>query len=127
MRHHNLVEKINACGAMLRGIPPVAITGQIVSVSGLVVDVAGLAGQVYVGDQLLLHGRGGASVRAEVAGFRDGLAQALPFGTLDGLGPGQTVALLPHTSASLMVSDDWLGRIVDPMGRAMDGKGPLPI
>jgi flagellum-specific ATP synthase len=111
---------------MVRGITPVAISGRIISVSGLIVEVAGLSGQVYVGDQLLLFGRAGASVRAEVVGFRDGLAQALPFGTLDGLGPGQVVSLLPRTSGSLMVSDGWLGRIVDPLGRAMDGKGPLP-
>jgi flagellum-specific ATP synthase len=126
MRQYSLAEKINACGAMLRGITPVAVTGRIVSVSGLVVEVAGLAGQVYVGDQILLYGRDGASVRAEVAGFRDGNAQALPFGTLDGLGPGQMASLLPRTSGSLAVSDGWLGRVVDPLGRAMDGKGPVP-
>jgi flagellum-specific ATP synthase len=111
---------------MLRGVTPITITGRIVSVSGLVVEVAGLAGQVFVGDQLLLYGRDGTSVRAEVAGFHDGNAQALPFGTLDGLGPGQMASLLPRTSGSLAVSDDWLGRVVDPLGRAMDGKGPVP-
>jgi len=109
----------------LRAISPVSISGCIVSVSGLVVQIAGLAGQVFIGDQLLLHGRDGALVRAEVAGFRDGLAQALPFGGLDGLGPGQTVTLLPRAAGSIAVSDGWLGRVVDPLGRAMDGKGPV--
>jgi flagellum-specific ATP synthase len=126
MRRINLTDKISTCGAMLHGITPFAVTGRVVSVSGLVVEVAGLAGQVFVGDQLLLYGRDGASVRAEVAGFRDGIAQALPFGTLDGLGPGQMASLLPRTSGSLAVSEGWLGRVVDPLGRAMDGKGPLP-
>jgi flagellum-specific ATP synthase len=50
----------------------------------------------------------------------------LPFGSLDGLGPGQIAALLPRTAGSLAVSDGWLGRVVDPLGRAMDGKGPVP-
>jgi flagellum-specific ATP synthase len=117
---------MDACGAMLRGIAPLAITGRIVSVSGLVVEVAGLTGQVFVGDQLLLNGRDGASVRAEVAGFRDGLAQALPFGALDGLGPGQLVTVLPQTAGFVSVSDGWLGRVVDPLARAMDGRGPVP-
>src|SRR5580658_10262543 len=119
MRQNYLVEKMNTCAAMLRGITPTAIIGRVVSVSGLVVEVAGLAGQAFVGDQLLLYGRDGATVRAEVAGFRDGVAQALPFGTLDGLGPGQMASLLPRTSGSLSVSDGWLGRVVDPqIGRA---------
>jgi flagellum-specific ATP synthase len=126
MRHNNLVEKISACGSMLRNITPLAVSGSIVSVSGLVVEIAGLSGQVFVGDQLLLRRRDGASVRAEVAGFRDGLAQALPFGGLDGLGPGQTAELLPRGAGWLSVSDGWLGRVVDPLGRAMDGKGPVP-
>jgi flagellum-specific ATP synthase len=111
---------------MLHGITPLSVCGRIVSVSGLVVEIAGLTGQVFVGDQLLLSGRDCASVRAEVAGFRDGLAQALPFGALDGLGPGQMVSLLPRTAGFLSVSDGWLGRVVDPLGRAMDGKGPVP-
>jgi flagellum-specific ATP synthase len=114
------------CEAQLRGIAAVAINGHIVSVSGLVVQIAGLSGQVFVGDQLLLSGRDGAPVRAEVAGFRDGLAQALPFGGLEGLGPGQVAMLLPRATGSIAVSDGWLGRVVDPLARAMDGKGPVP-
>ena len=127
MRRNSLSEKIGACGAMLRDITPLTVSGRIVSVSGLVVDVAGLAGQAFVGDQLLLYGRDDASVRAEVVGFHDGLAQALPFGPLNGLGPGQTVSLLPRSAGTLAVSDGWLGRVVDPLGRAMDGRGPLPL
>src|SRR3984957_16681339 len=126
MRRNNLVEKTRTCANVLRGITPLAVSGSIVSVSGLVVEIAGLSGQVFVGDQLLLSGRDGASMRAEVAGFRDGLAQALPFGSLEGLGPGQTAALMTRSAGWLAVSDGWLGRVVDAMGRSMDGKGPVP-
>ncbi len=127
MRQYSIKEKMDACAAMLRDIEPLSISGRIVSVSGLVVEIAGLSGQVFVGDQLMLCGRDGATVRAEVAGFRDGFAQALPFGSLDGLGPGQTVSVLPRTAGSLAVSDQWLGRVVDPLGHAIDGRGPVPI
>src|SRR5580700_10599862 len=126
MRRIDLTEKLTACGMMLRGITPVSVSGHIVSVSGLVVEVAGLTGQVFVGDQVRLHGRDGGSVRAEVAGFRGGLAQVLPFGDLAGLGPGQTASLLPRSTGFLSVSDRWLGRVVDPFGHAMDGRGPVP-
>jgi flagellum-specific ATP synthase len=50
----------------------------------------------------------------------------LPFGNLEGLGPGQPAMLLPRTAGTIAVSDLWLGRVVDPLGRAMDGKGPVP-
>ncbi len=111
---------------MLRCVPPVALNGRITSVSGLVAEVAGLSGQVFVGDHVMLHGRDGASVRAEIAGFRDGQAHAMPFGTLTGLGPGQMAALMPRAAGALMVSDRWLGRVIDPFGRPIDGKGALP-
>ena len=126
MRRTNLTDRIDACASTLRGITPIAVSGRVVSISGLVVEIAGLSGHGFVGDQLELHGRDGASVRAEVAGFRDGLAQVLPFGNLDGLGPGQTATLLPRAAGSLAVSGHWLGRVLDPLGRAMDGRGPVP-
>jgi flagellum-specific ATP synthase len=127
MRQNNLTEKINVCEVLLRGITPLAVTGRIVSLSGLVVEIAGLAGQIFVGDQVLLYRRDGTSVQAEVAGFRDGLARALPFGALEGLGPGQTVALLPRTAGTIAVSERWLGRVVDPLGWPMDGRGAVPV
>ncbi len=117
---------MSACAARLRDIPPIQVAGRVASVSGLVAEIAGLAGQIFVGDQILLHGRDGIGTRAEVAGFRDGRAYALPFAGLDGLGPGQTASLLPRAAGTLAVSDGWLGRVVDPMGKAIDGKGPIP-
>ncbi len=87
MRHNNLVQKMKHAAGVLRGITPLAISGRIVSVSGLVVEVAGtLRPGICRRPVACCDGRDGASVRAEVAGFRDGLAQALPFGPLDGLG-----------------------------------------
>jgi flagellum-specific ATP synthase len=125
MRRLSLSDRIHLCDGMLREVTPLTVQGAIAAVSGLVVHVSGLSGLVYVGDWLLLHGRDGTPVRAEVVGFRDGLAHALPFGVLDGLGPGQAAHLLPRGAGAIAVSDDWLGRVTDPLGRAMDGKGPL--
>src|SRR6202020_2949258 len=126
MKHNSLTKKLDACDGMMRGVTPTAITGHVISVSGLLVEVSGLTGHVFVGDQLRLSARDDGAITAEVVGFRDGLAQALPFGTLAGLGPGQSVSVLPRSSGSLAITDEWLGRVVDPMGQPLDGKGPLP-
>jgi flagellum-specific ATP synthase len=104
----------------------------VTGLSGLVVDIDGLSGHVCVGDRLLLEARDGNRVAAEIVGFRQGLAQAMPFGALDGLGPGSAAQFQPqsaggHNGATLSVSNDWLGRVLDPLGRPLDGHGPLPV
>src|SRR6202035_4153532 len=108
--------------------------------SGLVVDIDGLSGHVCVGDRLLLAARDGHDIPAEIVGFRNGLAQAMPLAALDGLWPGSGALCCgePHEpsgtshgfafagGATLAVADGWLGRVLDPSGRPLDGFGPLP-
>jgi flagellum-specific ATP synthase len=97
-----------------------------------VIDIEGVAGQVSVGDRLLLISHDGREVHAEVVGFRQGLAQAMPFGALDGLGPGSAALFRPRkggepNGGTLTVADDWLGRVLDPMGRPLDNRGALGV
>jgi flagellum-specific ATP synthase len=126
-------------GADLRRIPPLHLHGRVAGLAGLMAEVAGLSGQLAVGSRLLLHPRPGARpgdpVLAEVVGFRGDLARTMAFGPLDGLGPGAT-ALVPARrhpvgfalgeGGQLAPADAWLGRVIDPLGRPLDGKGPLP-
>ncbi|MBW4093545.1 MAG: flagellar protein export ATPase FliI [Proteobacteria bacterium] len=138
----------------MRGIPPLRLTGRIAGLSGLMAEVAGLSGQLAVGSRLLLHPREAAAdargtgvgpgqagahraspILAEVVGFRGTLARTMAFGALDGLGPG-AASLMPvrrHAGGfalgeggMLAPSDAWLGRVIDPLGRPLDGGGPLP-
>jgi flagellum-specific ATP synthase len=107
------------------------LEGHVAGLSGLIADVDGLGAHVSVGDRLTLSGRDGHRVAAEVVGFRRGLAQTMPFGALDGLGPGSSAFFqLRGTSAqgsgAFAVSDGWLGRVLDPLGRPLDNRGPLP-
>ena len=80
---------------------------------------------------LLLAARDGHDIPAEIVGFRQGLAQAMPFGALDGLGPGSAALFRPQAVArrrqALAVSDAWLGRVLDPLGRPLDGHGPSAV
>lgn len=131
MRCTTLVARTAACRARLHDIAPLRLEGRIAGLSGLVVDIDGLSGHVSVGDRLLLAARHGQEIPAEVVGFRHGLAQAMPFGSLDGLGPGIAALFHPHpdgepNGGTLPVSNGWLGRVLDPLGRPMDGQGPLP-
>ncbi len=130
---------VGSGGAALRQVPPLHLSGRIAGLSGLMAEVAGLSGHLAVGSRLLLHPRQGPGaadpVLAEVVGFRGTLARTMAFGSLDGLGPGGT-ALMPvrHHPAGFALGEGgrlapgeaWLGRVIDPLGRPLDGGGPLP-
>jgi flagellum-specific ATP synthase len=62
-------------------------------------------------------------VQAEAIGFHNGLTRVMTFGPLAGIGPGAPV--LVGGEAHLAVSDAWLGRVIDPLGRPLDGLGTL--
>jgi len=133
-----IVQRLGAAPAAVIRAAELTLQGRVAAVSGMMVEIAGLAGHIAIGDRIMLAPQSGmpqpgndyraAQVAAEIVGFRAGQARALAFGTLDGIGPGCTAAA-PHSRArcaQLAVSNGWLGRIVDPMGCALDGLGPLP-
>ena len=129
MRHSDVLARLRQASDGLRDIVPCTIEGRVSALSGLSVDVAGLAGHVCAGDRVGLASRNGQEVAAEIIGFRDGVARAMVFGALDGIGPGCRATVAPAFRGAttggghLAVDDSWLGRVIDPLGRAMDGFG----
>lgn len=130
MRQTAFGETMAAASAAIRQLAPFRLEGRVVSVSAIGIEVAGLAEFLSIGDRLALQARDGGTVTAEIVGMRGGLAQAMPFGALEGLGPG-TVALAEVRGltigggARLAPSRAWLGRVIDPLGRPLDGRGAL--
>jgi flagellum-specific ATP synthase len=105
------------------------LTGHVVAVSALSVDIAGLAGQLSIGDRLSLHARNGTVVAAEVIAVRGNVLQAAPFGATLGIGagaPAHAPAGEAQPRGSLFPADSWLGRVIDPLGLPLDGLGALP-
>ncbi|QDH24305.1 flagellar protein export ATPase FliI [Neokomagataea tanensis] len=118
---------LNHANERISGLYPDRVVGTVRDVSGLCMSIQGLESFLSIGDRLTVTARSGEKIQSEVVGFRDGLAQTMAFGGLDGVGPG-CEAWLPlsvASSAALQVSDGWLGRVLDPLGRAMDGRGGL--
>lgn len=116
--------RLDAASAGLRDVLPFEIVGQVGGVAGLALDLEGTSGHLSVGDRVWIKPRNGPDIQAEAVGFQGGVTRAMTFGTLDGIGPGAPVRL--GGPAGLAVSDRWLGRVIDPLGRPLDGKGDLP-
>jgi flagellum-specific ATP synthase len=127
MQQTEFTARCAAAVAAMRQLAPLRMEGQVSGVAGLAVDVCGLSHHISVGDRVTLQGRNGATVPAEIVGFRGGLAQAMMYGPAAGLGPGARVFAMPGgVGAQLAVADGWIGRVLDPLGRPLDGRGPLP-
>lgn len=127
MRRSNLAFLYASASAHIRACQATRIVGRVTGVSGLVLDIAGLNGLASIGDRITITDRMNRPVEAEVVGFRDDRAQAMPFDALEGIGPGHDAAWRAAAGATLTVSDAWLGRIINPLGQPIDGKGALPI
>lgn len=98
--------------------------GRVVSIQGLMVEVAGPLHAMGVGSRLAVYTRAGEQVICEVVGFRDNRALCLPFGALAGIGVG-CKAVLSSEEPHIYPSNAWLGRVVNAMGEPIDGKGPI--
>src|SRR3954470_6757320 len=120
---YQLVEKFARARLALVHQPRWELHGTVVSAKGLSISISGLAEWLQIGARLRLAPPGHPPVTAEVVGFAEGLATALAFGPLEGVGAGTPPAFAPP--GSLAVDASWLGRVVDPFGRPMDRRGPL--
>lgn len=96
--------------------------GVVKNVVGMLVEVGGL--RAAVGQTLEVAGDGGEGLELEVVGFKNGHLLATPLGSLSGIQAG-ALARLSERGASVTVGSALLGRIVDALGRPLDG-GPPP-
>ncbi|MDM8083389.1 FliI/YscN family ATPase [Cellulomonas cellasea] len=97
------------------------LVGSVRGVVGLTVEVAGTGSAV--GD-LVEIGSGPDAVPAEVVAADRGAARCMPLGPTHGLRAGMPVRAL-GSSLTAPVGRGLLGRVVDGLGRPIDGKGPL--
>ncbi|ALE04670.1 ATP synthase (plasmid) [Arthrobacter sp. ERGS1:01] len=94
--------------------------GVVTGVVGLAVHASGL--RCAVGDMVTIGSD--APVEAEVVAVSAGGVKIMPLGPMTGLGEGDPVRAMPGP-ALVPTGDGLLGRVIDGMGRPIDGKGPL--
>lgn len=105
-------------------LPIEAIYGRVAAVQGAVIEIEGLLGAASIGAVLRIECEDGP-LDAEITGLDRGVAHCLPFTEPRGLAIGARA----HVAAGqelIRPSSAWLGRMVDGLGRPVDGKGLLP-
>lgn len=110
---------------LFRAIDGVNLTpckGTVVRVTGLTVESNGPP--VGLGELCGIKMNDGRRILAEVIGFREHNLVLLPLEHIDGICPGNIVTVRSRPR-SICLGEKTLGRIIDGLGRPIDGKGPL--
>ena len=108
--------------AKLSGGPLLSCRGVVLRVSGLAVESKGPA--VGVGQICEICLDDGRRVAAEVVAFTADRRVLLPLEGIDGIAPGNCV-LCRQGRRDITLGEGILGRVIDGLGRPIDGKGPL--
>ncbi|MCL2047622.1 MAG: flagellar protein export ATPase FliI [Defluviitaleaceae bacterium] len=97
--------------------------GKVSQVVGLTIESIGP--DVNIGQTCLIKaGKYSDAVLSEVVGFRNNNILLMPLGNMLGIGPGNQVEALDRP-ITVDVSESLLGRVLDGLGRPMDGKPPI--
>jgi len=115
---------IASAARAIRDLSPDRRFGQVVAARGALIEVAGLSGAAQIGSRVEIATATGL-VEAEVTGLDHDIAHCLPFRDPQGVASGAR-ADLAAGRFSLRPDNGWLGRMIDGLGRPVDGKGALP-
>lgn len=97
---------------------------RVVQVVGLAIEAEGLRAETgEVCEIQINHGR--PPVLAEVVGFTRDRALLMPLGETAGIQAG-SVVVATRAPFTVPVGKELLGRVIDGLGRPLDGLGPLP-
>ena len=108
--------------ARLSQAEPAPLVGTVTRAVGLLVESTGPA--VAVGAICHVRSTFGTALPVEVVGFRDGQLLSVPLGDTAGIRPGDPIVARNGTQ-SVPAGDALIGRVIDGLGRPIDGRGPV--
>jgi flagellum-specific ATP synthase len=107
----------------LKDVSPFRVSGIVSEIAGLL--VASRGPWLPIGGSCHLEPLGGGPpIPAEVVGFRGEQTLMMPLADLRGIGPGSRVVALAK-EAHYRVGPELLGRVMDGLGRPIDGRGVI--
>ncbi|MFD2172956.1 FliI/YscN family ATPase [Rhodobacter lacus] len=111
------LEMLQAEIAEVGAVHPV---GRVFEVGQGTILVSGLTTRATLGDRAQIHTRASGHFDAEVIALSRGGVTLLADGAVEGIAIGDRVEILGQ--AGIAPDDSWVGRIVDPFGRPLDGR-----
>ncbi|WP_333683187.1 FliI/YscN family ATPase [Pontibaca methylaminivorans] len=94
--------------------------GRVMGVSGGVVQISGLTACARVGDQVILTRNSGVPLEGEVLRIGQDHVAMLPESAPDGVALNDRAIL--RSVPEFAPSQHWIGRVIDPYGRPIDGR-----
>ena len=110
--------------AMIDQAAFIELHGTVQEVRGLAVRVVDLAAPIGAMVQIQPKDVDADPIDGEVVGFQDDQTIIMPFSATQGIRRGDRVTV-KRASQSVAVGDSLLGRVLDGLGRPIDGRGPL--
>jgi flagellum-specific ATP synthase len=108
---------------VIKAVNPVKRTGKVYQIVGLTVEGEGPAANL--GEHCLIKVAETAEpLSAEVVGFKSGRILLMPLGEMSGISPGCEI-IATGEKLQVQVGSELLGRVLDGLGRPMDGKEPI--
>jgi len=107
---------------LVRTSEPAPMIGRVSRVIGLLVESTGP--RARIGEVCELRRADGVVVPVEIVGFRDGRLLSVPLGDTTGIRPGDRMVARGGV-LSMPAGDALMGRVIDGLGHAIDGLGPL--
>jgi len=103
---------------------PQIISGKITSITGMTAYANGINTFLSLGDRCEVDSKRG-KILSEVVGFSGESTLLLPFGTWDGVSPGNNVNIT-LSSDTISPSLEWKGRVINALAQPIDGNQFLP-
>jgi flagellum-specific ATP synthase len=115
----DIVETLERLSEVFAGAQLTYNVGRITGVKSGQVEIGGLGQFARIGDRLRISPKDGLPLFAEVLQIRNDVVCGLPEKAPSGVALGDRVTLLPPPKFA--PSDQWIGRVIDPFGRPLDG------
>ncbi len=98
------------------------VEGRVTRMVGLTMEAVGC--KVALGDCCDVQVKNNRWVESEVVGFTGDLTYLMPTEAIEGISPGARVRPIVGDSM-IPVGDELLGRVINGLGKPLDGKGPI--
>jgi flagellum-specific ATP synthase len=119
----SLLQNLDSYIAKIKKADLIKVNGRVTQVIGLVIESVGP--NCSLGEVCVVKSRDGQDVCfSEVVGFRNNRVLSMVLGDASEVSPGSEIVATGHT-LSVHVGNKLLGRVIDGLGRPIDGKGPL--